>query len=594
MATSRSIAIARASVGLAQGIALYLLYRAAETKGWPTTAPHICAALQAVVVFIPVVVVAGLGNLRSRTLAAWAIVAAACCAGLAVYDIFREPLAGGRSGLFWMTLSLWLSLGSVLFIVHSLIVAGAADRRLVASYARYSDVAWKHGVQLALAASFVGALWLLLFLSAELFRMIGIRALTDLIHHPWFAAPATMVALTYAIHATDARADLVRGVRTLALTLLSWLLPMMVAIAVAFLAALPFAGLQLLWNMRSATTTLLQTSAVLVFLVNAAYQDGQGGDSAFRLVRSARSLAAFVLVPLVGLAAYGLTLRAQQHGWTPPRIIAGACVVVAGCYAVGYAIAALRPNLALKGLEPTNIVTAYVIVAVVLCLFSPIADPSRIAVADQLRRLESGKETPATFDFKFLRFGSGRYGKTALERLAQAGEGPNAAAISEQAKRVILMAKPWDDGPRPSASQRAENITVVHPRGQALPDSFLQQVWTKEQERQLPRAMDQCLFTVGASCQAVLLDLDGDGSMEILLFSHLYGRAGSLYAGAFKAGPDGSWTWLGPIANSDCAPVLDALETGQFRAVEPLLKDIDANGIRLRVFSVFSVRGCVQ
>ena len=81
-----------------QGIALYLLYRAVELKGWPATEPHTCAALLAVAVFIPIAVVAGLGNVRPGILAAWAAVAAASCAGLAAYDVFREPLlgAGGR------------------------------------------------------------------------------------------------------------------------------------------------------------------------------------------------------------------------------------------------------------------------------------------------------------------------------------------------------------------------------------------------------------------------------------------------------------------------------------------------------------------
>lgn len=583
MATSRSIAWVRASVGLAQGIALYLLYRAAEMKGWPATEPHTFAALLAVAVFIPIAVVAGLGNVRPRTLAAWAAVAAASCAGLAVYDIFREPLlgAGGRPSGILPAPVLWLGLGFVLFIVHSLIVSGEADQRLVASYARYFDVAWKHGVQLALAAVFVGVFWLLLLLSSELFRTIGIRALRDFIERPWFAVPATTVALAYAIHVTDTRADLVRGVRALALTLLAWLLPMMVAFAVAFLLALPFTGLQPLWHTRSATTTLLIASAALVSLINAAYQDGQGGDSTFRLVRNAQNVAAFVLVPLVGLAAYGLTLRAQQYGWTPPRIIAGACVVVAGCYAVGYAIAALRPNLALKGLESTNIVTAYVIVAVVLCLLSPLADPARIAVADQLRRLESGKETPDTFDFKFLRFGSGRYGKAALERLAQRAEGTNAAAISEKAKKAMLMTHPWDDGLRATASRRAENIVLVHPRGQAVPEAFLQHDWSTEKVRGLPR----CLTTAHAKCKAILIDLDGDGSAEMLVFD----LSGLEFAGAFKGRPEGTWAWLGPVPDVHCAAVRDALESGQFRTVEPQLKDIDADGIRLRVSSE---RGC--
>jgi|KBSSwiStaDraftv2_1062776.scaffolds.fasta_scaffold57490_1 hypothetical protein len=590
MATRNPIAWARASVGLAQGIALYLLYRSAALKGWPATKPHTFAALLVVAVFVPVVVVAGLGNVRSSTLFAWAVVSAGCCAGLAVYDIFREPLvaAGGRPSGILPVPALWLGLGSILFIVHSLIVSGEVDQRLLASYARYFDVAWKHAVQLVLAAVFVGAFWLLLLLSAELFRMIGIRSLRDLIERPWFAVPATTVALAYAIHVTDVRADLVRGVRALALTLLAWLLPMIVAFGVAFLLALPSTGLQPLWNTRSATTTLLIASAALVFLINAAYQDGQSGGSGFGLVRNARSVAALVLVPLVGLAGYGLTLRAQQYGWTPPRIIAGACGVVAGCYAVGYAIAALRPNLALKGLELTNIVTAYVIVAVVLCLFSPAADPARIAVADQLRRLESGKETPDTFDFKFLRFGSGRYGKAALDSLAQRVEGPNAAAVSEKAKQAMLLTNPWGGGFRATVSQRTENIELVHPRGQVLPDGFLQHDWSTQTVGQW--SLPHCLTTAGARCKAILIDLDGDGALEILLFD-LAGRSGVLGAGAFKAGPDGSWTWLGPIPNNQCVQVLDALETGQFRAVEPRLKDIDANGIRLRVSSE---RGCLQ
>lgn len=529
--------------------------------------------------------VAGLGNLRSRTLGAWVLVAAACCAGLAVYDIYREPLIGARSqSSFLPAPVLWPALGFVLFVVHSLIVAAEADRRLIAGYARHFDVAWKHGVQMALAVAFVGAFWALLLLSAALFNLIGIRAVLDLIKHPWFSVPATTAALACAVHVTDVRTELVRGVRALVLTLLAWLLPMMTAFAVAFLLALPFTGLQPLWSTKSATAILLAASAALVFLINAAYQDGLGGDSVARAVRYARSIAAIVLVPLAALAAYALTLRAWQYGWTPPRIIAAACVAAACCYAAGYAIAALRPNLALKGLERTNIVTACVIVGLVLSLLSPVADPARIAVADQLRRLESGKEMPETFDFRFLKFHSGRYGKAALEKLAARTEGPNAGAIAERARQAKALLTPWDAALRAGPSQRAANIAVVHPRGQALPDSFLQQDWTTEKQWQRPR----CLAAAGARCQAVLIDLDGDGAVEILLFD-LSRHRGGLTSGAFKAGSDATRTWLGPIPNVHCALVLDALETGQFRVVEPRMKDIEVNGVRLRVSAE---RGC--
>lgn len=582
--SSFSIALTRTLVGLAQGIALYLLYRASETGGWSATEPLVFAGLLVSAVFVPLIVVAGMGNLRASTLAVWALLAAAVCAGLGVYDIFRDPLAmyGATAGQPRIAPSpaLWACLGLVLFIGHALIVAAETERKFVASYTRHFDVSWKHGVQLALAASFVGAFWALLFLSAELFRLIGIRYLIELIERPWFYVPATTVALAYAIHATDARADLVRGVRTLALTLLAWLLPMMTAFAIAFLLALPFTGLQPLWNTRQATATLLVAAAALIFLINAAYQDGQSGEAVARVVRYSRGAAALVLVPLVALAAYGLTLRAQQYGWTPPRIIAGACVVVAGCYAVGYALAVFRGVLALKWLEPTNVIAAYVIMAVVLCLFSPVADPARIAVADQLRRLETGQVTPERFDYRFLRFWSGRYGKAALERLAGQTEGPQAAAIAERAKQAMNGRVPWEAIATATATSRAASIAVVYPRGGALPDSFVQFDWRarKEPQWQLP----PCLIANGR-CEAALLDLDGDGTVEVLLIATSY------LTGVFKSGPDGSWAWIGRIGDAHCPGVLDAWKAGQLKPVEPRFKEVDANGMRLRVVEA----GCV-
>jgi Domain of unknown function (DUF4153) len=578
--TSLSVAWTRALVGLAQGIALYLLYRASETKGWPATEPLPFAALLLVAAFVPVIVVAGLANLRARTLAVWALAATVVCVGLAVHDILRDPLVlyGQNEGepRITPTRPLWAYLGLILFIGHTLTVAGEADRRLVASYPRYFDVAWKHGVQYALVVAFVGAFWALLYLSAELFSMIGIHYLRELIARPWFYAPATTVTLAYAIHATDARADLVRGVRTLSLTLLAWLLPMMTAFSIAFLLALPFTGLQALWSTRQATATLLVAAAALIFLINAAYQDGQAGTSVASIVRWARSVAALVLVPVVVLAAYGLMLRAQQYGWTPQRIVAGACVVLAGCYAVGYAQAALRANFELKGLEPTNIAAAYVIVAVVLALFSPVADPARIAVADQVRRLQSGQVSPEKFDFRFLRFWSGRYGKAALEQLAAQTEGAQAATIAERAKHANRMRNPWEAASMATRTTRAANIAVVYPPGATIPDSFIQFDWWVKKEPHW--IMPPCL-TTDTRCEAALVDLDGDGTAEVLLVA----TATAYQAAAFRAGPDGGWAWIGQLANTHCPGVHGALKAGQLNPVEPRFKEIDINGIRLRV-----------
>ncbi|MFY0057026.1 hypothetical protein ABTP94_18390, partial [Acinetobacter baumannii] len=87
------------------------------------------------------------------------------------------------------------------------------------------DVAWKAGVQLALSLGFTLAFWLLLQLGAALFHVIGVKALSSLIGEAWFAIPVTCLAFALAVQLTDVRDGLIRGVRTVALMLLSWLLP---------------------------------------------------------------------------------------------------------------------------------------------------------------------------------------------------------------------------------------------------------------------------------------------------------------------------------------------------------------------------------
>src|ERR1700741_2914802 len=254
-------ALARIAIGLMQGVALYLLQQAFEAKTWPATDGITFAPLLVVAILVPTIVVAGLGNMRLRTLAAWTAVATAVCAGLAMYNIFRDPTAGSAIQRVTPTPTLWLYLAAGLFITHSLIASGDADRKFIASYSRYFDVSWKQGVQLTLALCFVALFWAMLWLGAELFRLINIEFLADLIGRRWFSIPTTTLAFTCALHITDIRAGLVRGTRTLSLSLLSWLLPVMTLITVVFLSCVPFNGLEPLWSTQRAPVILLAAAA---------------------------------------------------------------------------------------------------------------------------------------------------------------------------------------------------------------------------------------------------------------------------------------------------------------------------------------------
>ena len=409
---SPATGFARAAVGLAQGGILYMLYQALERKEWPATDATVFSPLAAVAVFVPLILIVGLVNLRPRTLAIWVVAATALCVSLAVYDIHREgvvPLADFRPV---MQPPFWIALAAMLFILHALIVAGDTERRFVAGYPTYFDISWKLVAQIVLAASFTGTFWLLLWLGAELFRLIKLEFLHELIQRRFFWIPVTTLAAAAALHVTDVSAGLVRGMRTLKLTLLSWLLPMMTLFAVAFVLALPFTGLEPLWSTRRAAFILLSSAAALVVLINAAYQDGQPDAPVAAILRYARLAAAFVIAPLVILAGFGLMLRVQQYGWTPPRVYALACFAVLACYALGYGLAGSFSGPALRGLQATNVGTACVVLAVLLVLFSPIADPARISVDDQISRLRSGQTPPDNMDFRFLRFIAGVSART--------------------------------------------------------------------------------------------------------------------------------------------------------------------------------------
>jgi hypothetical protein len=570
----KSLAAIRAVLGLAQGALLYVLYNVDDAKVWPGTDAQVFAPLVLAAVFVPTLAVAGLGNLRLPSFAIWIGGALAAIAALGAYDIFHDPIGGpfgfgsGAEPARVPSLPLWLAAAAGLFISHVLIVSGDADRAVIAKYPQYFDVAWKHAVQAALAGAFAVALWVLLFLGAALFYLIGITFFEELLRKPWFSIPVTTLALAAAVHVTDVQAGIVRGVRTLALTLLSWLLPLFALITAGFLVTLLFTGLGPLWNTRHAADLVLVTAAALIVLINAAYQDGR--HPAALVLRYAAVVAAVALTPLVVIAGYAVFLRVNQYGWTPDRIAAAACVVVAACYAAGYGLAAAARGPWLQRIEVANVVTSVVILAAILALFSPAADPLRISVADQVARLEDGRTPVQKFDFRFLRFRGGRYGMAALDRLRQLQGGPDAARIAAKATAALALKNRYDapENAPVTPTDRAANITVVYPKGQSLPAAFLQQ----ESER-----YDYCLSD-DSKCDAVMVDLDGDGAAEILLSVKPHG-----YFRVYKE-TGGKWRHLGALdASSGCNGVRDALLAGNFELIAPAFKDVKAAGAILQV-----------
>jgi hypothetical protein len=572
------VATARLGIGLLQGSLLYFLYHASQHQAWPATLPLLFAPLLSMALLAPLVLVSSLGHMTRHQLLRWVAFVAVLVAALGWYDVWRgadlatpAPANGpGSGGIPSAPLGVFVVTG--LFIAHTLVLAAVRDRRRIAAYATYFETAWKLAVQLAFSALFVGATWLVLTLGAQLFLLVKLDFLQKLTNEAWFAIPVTAFAFSCAFHLTDVRPAIVRGIRTLLLMLMSWILPVMTLLVGGFLLSLPFTGLAPLWATRHAGSVLLLADAGFIVLVNAAWQNGETGSSVARLVRASARAAAVLLVPLTLLAVYALWLRVREYGWTDDRIHAAACLVVASCYAAGYCHAALRSGW-LPTIARVNIATAFVVLATLLLVFSPLADPARLSVNDQVGRLLSGKVPPAKFDFAYLRFEGLRFGRAALAHLDASATGPNAALIRERiAATRILQGRPARTEPGLAPQDISKNVRVW-PKGARLPASFVASAISVD-----GAVVPACLREPGKTCDAALVDLTGDGKPEIVLLAAAAGP--SAVMGENDKGQWQAIAWL-PFEISGCGTLRDAIVAGKVRAVPAAMNDIEIGGQRL-------------
>jgi len=569
---------ARIGIGLVQGVLLYLLYTATQNNIWPATVPLLFGPLIALGVLAPVILISGMGHMPRRQLLAWVLGAVAVIAALAAYDMWRQLGSNGwQRGTPSPILSFCLVVG--FFIAHALVLAGTRERRRIASYATYFEVAWKLNLQILFCGLFVGATWLVLMLGAALFDLIKLGFLGETIIKPWFSIPVTAFAFSSALHLTDVKPAIVRGIRNLLHVLLSWILPILTLLVACFLASLPFTGLDPLWATRSAASILLSATAAFVVLINAAYQDG--AEPPARAIAVAARIAAVLLVPLTLLAAYALALRVSDHGWSADRVVAAASLLVAACYAGGYAAAALRRGW-LHTLAGVNIAAAFVVLGVLLLLLSPLGAPSRIAVNSQMARFDAGQLKLQQLDIAYLYHHGARYGLEALARLERSASGADADWLKVELAR---LRNPEDLDAGTATAQVAANLRAW-PTGATLPAGFAEYDWKQVKEKyRLPL----CLRRAGSVCDVYMIDLGGDARHEVVLVG-----TGNHGNAVLRQDDHGRWQFAGslPPNLSSCAAMLDDLRAGKVRTVAPALADLEIGGQRVAIQSELTEPAC--
>ena len=356
--------------------------------------------------------------------------------------------------------------------------------------------AWTNIILGAAAIAFVGATLLLTFLLSELFGLIGVDFLRDLLRKGEFVMALACAALGGAVGLLRDRDVVTSVLQRVGRTILSVLAPVLAAGLVFFVLALPFTGLDALWEQTKATTPILlacMTGALI--LTNAVA--GNSADEEARAPALRWSAVALIatMVPLAGVAAISTAKRIGQHGFTPDRLWAAVFVGIAAAVAIGYALALLRGRQAWpERLRAANVRLMAGICLLALFLALPILNFGALSARDQVARLESKRVAPNQFDWRALRFDFGPEGREALRRLAATGP------YKQYADQALAADERWDV-PEPELPP-ARPIQVRVDGGGAVPPDLLGAITAS---RRCNGPADFCRLVPLGPSQAVLL-----------------------------------------------------------------------------------------
>jgi hypothetical protein len=337
-------------------------------------------------------------------------------------------------------------------------------------YARLHSHAWTDAVIGAAALVFVGISFLLAYLIAGLFDLIGLDLVKKLLQKDWFGWALAGFAFGGAIGLLREHDALVVTLQRLVMVVLGVLAPVLAAALVVFLLSMPFAGLAKLWaSSLPATPLMLLAGAGAVLLANAVIGNGADDRATSRVLRISAQVLVLAVLPLAIIAALSIGQRIGQYGLTPERMWAVVAVGVAIAYGlVGWWVVVRGRNGFDDLLRPLQTKLALGLCGLALFLALPILDFGLMSAASQMHRLTAGEVTPADFDWKAMAFDFGPAGRARLKMVATSGPPDQrklaSAALGSESRYTVEEEVKKSD----SAAKLDTRMRVV-PEGTVLP-----------------------------------------------------------------------------------------------------------------------------
>lgn len=379
---------------------------------------------------------ASFGFALERQRAPWAVLfglVVGAVAGLVFY------WNGGGWGMWrdWHSASLFLSIAIAVPLFQT-------ARNEAAWRFPYADVhgnAWTNVVLWCACWLFIGVVFALAWLLSSLFDLIGLHFLRDLLQHSWFNALLFGASFGASLGLLRERDGVLRLLQRVVTSVFAVLAPVLGLGLLVFLVALPFTGLNALWEATKSTTPILLSCVIgALILANAVIGNGEQEELRNPVLRVGAMVLALAVLPLAVIAAIATGLRIDQYGLTPDRLWALVFVALATAYGVAYLVALARGRMHWGAwVRPSNLRLAFVVAGVGLVLATPLLSFNALSTADQVARLESGKTAPEKFDWAALAFDFGDPGKAALKRLA----GSKNPVIAARAKGVGKETNRW-------------------------------------------------------------------------------------------------------------------------------------------------------
>jgi Domain of unknown function (DUF4153) len=334
-------------------------------------------------------------------------------------------------------------------------------------YARLHRHVWTDAVIGAASLVFTGVTFLLAWLIASLFDVVGIDTIKELLQEEWFNWVLAGLAFGGALGLLRERDALAGGLQRLVTVVLAVLAPVLAVALAAFLASLPFKGLDGLWNSDIPATPLLLASAGGAFMfANDVIGDGGEDRRPNIWLRRSALLLILCILPLAFFAALSMGQRINQYGWTPERIWGVIAVAVAGVYGLIGWWSVFRGRMEFDDqLRPLQVKFAIGLCVLALFLALPILDFGAISANSQLARLHAGKVSPTQFDWAAMAFDFGKSGRKYLADIERSGSAETRKFASQALKsdnRYDLSQPALIAGPKPQE-------LIVLPKGAIVP-----------------------------------------------------------------------------------------------------------------------------